>query len=600
MSQSDINQSYQADPAGGNANELAGNRSIYPLRWWPAVILMVVMAVVPYVPALFEAPPLPVFMFAMMGPAALGIILMIWWLFFSRATNVEKAVGCVGMIAVAAVGLSMLHKSMAGMGAIISVVPTTIAAFGLPIVLLSRFPQYRVPAALVTAALVMGYWNMIQSKGVTGRFVAETEWRWKKTSEEQYLEKLSKSPGRTPAKTEDNSPPVTLVNSEWPSFRGPSRDGRQDGVAFPEDWNSTPPKLLWRIPIGPAWSSFTVSGDRLFTQEQRGDNEAVLCLNANTGETIWAYEYKSRFWESVAGAGPRATPTIADEGLFALGADGILVCLDARTGKEKWVVELQKDAKRKPPQWGFSASPLVVDGLVIVHAGGENENGLLAYSASTGELIWSVPSGDHSYSSAQVATFDQVTGVLMETNKGLQFINPKDGDMIWEHSWEIPNYRALQPAVIGNKVLIASSLGEGTRCLEVSHEGDTWKVDKKWSSKDLKPDFNDFVEHKGYLYGYDGAIFACVDLKDGKRKWKKGRYGSGQVVLLPQADQLLVVSEQGELVLLKADPEKQIELTKISAIEGKTWNHPVVIGNRIYVRNAEQAACYEFPASSNK
>lgn len=287
------------------------------------------------------------------------------------------------------------------------------------------------------------------------------------------------------------------------------------------------------------------------------------------------------------------TPTIAEEGLFAFGANGDLICLNAKSGVRVWQVNVKKDAERDPPAWGFSSSPLVTNGLAIVHAGGKGDKGIFAYDAKDGTLKWSAPSGDHSYSSPQLATFFGTTGVLLESNSGLQFLDPILGSVLWEHLWPSQNYRALQPLVVGNKVLIASTLGDGTRCVEVLREGDTWKVKENWTSRDLKPDFNDFVEHKGFLYGFDGNIFCCTDLATGKRKWKRGRYGNGQVLLLPDADQLLIASETGELVLLKADGEKHIELAKSPAIQGKTWNHPVVIGNRVYIRNAEEAACFE-------
>ena len=333
----------------------------------------------------------------------------------------------------------------------------------------------------------------------------------------------------------------------------------------------------------------------MFTQEQRGENEAVVCLDANTGKTIWDYEYESRFWESVAGAGPRATPSIADEGLFSLGANGILTCLNASTGAKIWERDIQVDADRKPPMWGFASSPLVTEGVVIVHAGGAKGKGILAYEATTGKLKWTIASGDHSYSSAQSANLMGVPGVLMETNAGLQFINAKDGAVIWNFDSPILNYRSLQPLVFGNSILLASNSGEGTVRLSVTRDGESWAIKQDWASRDMKSDFNDFVEHQGSLYGFDGNIFACIDLETGKRRWKKGRYGNGQVLMLCDAGQMIVTSEAGELVLLKADPSKMVEIAKIQAIEGKTWNHSVVVGNRVFVRNAEEAACYQLP-----
>lgn len=181
----------------------------------------------------------------------------------------------------------------------------------------------------------------------------------------------------------------------------------------------------------------------------------------------------------------------------------------------------------------------------------------------------------------------------MSSNLGLQFLSVTDGSTIWNHEWPVENYRAIQPLVMGDSVLIGTSLGVGTRRIRVAHEGDSWRISEMWTAKDMKPDFNDFVEYGGYLYGFDGNIFSCVDCATGQRKWKKGRYGNGQVLLLPDAGQLLIISETGELVLLKADPDKHLESGKVQALKGKTWNHPVLIGNRLYLRNAEEAACFE-------
>jgi outer membrane protein assembly factor BamB len=441
-----------------------------------------------------------------------------------------------------------------------------------------------------------GVWVLVQSTGVSGTFESSFDWRWNATAEQRYLETLAQNkPMSASNLAETTVPEIKLSNSPWPSFRGPLRDGKLAGVAFSEDWKSNKPKLIWRMKIGPGWSSFSIASNRLFTQEQRGDKEAAVCLNSETGETIYVHEYTSRFWESLAGAGPRATPTVADDGLYCMGADGILSCLSAGTGAELWHRDLKSDSGRQPPMWGFSSSPLIVDGVVIVHAGGKEDKGLLAYKAKTGEPAWSVASGDHSYSSPQFATWDGVSGVLMETNAGLQFLNAADGSKIWQYDWPVDNYRTLQPLVFGNSVLIATGLGGGTRRISVDHQGGEWTTKEDWTSKDMKPDFNDFVEHQGFLYGFDGSIFGCINLADGKRQWKKGRYGNDQVLLLSTAGQLLVTSETGELVLLRADENQFVELAKFQAIDGKTWNHTVVLGSRVFVRNGEEAACYELP-----
>ena len=563
------------------------------LRWWPAALLVIAMMVLRKLPDTMEAPSILVFMLGFMGPAGLAMLIMLWWVVASRAGWKEKLIGFVAVSFVGFIATWLCHFTMQGMSVIIFVVPVGIAAFAIPLILLASRPTVRLPMALLCSVIGFGYWDLLQSRGVSGKFVSDFSWRWEATPEEAYLKSLA---NKAPAKSlESNEAPITLASSVWPSFRGSSRDGKLVGVSLKEDWVSSPPKLIWKSKIGPGWSSFSVAGNKLFTQEQRGEKEAVVCLNADSGATIWEHEYESRFWETVAGAGPRATPTIADEGLFSLGANGILTCLNASSGAKIWERDIQVDSKRKPPMWGFASSPLVTEGVVIVHAGGADDKGLLAYDAKTGESRWSTSSGDHSYSSAQAANFDSVPGVLMETNAGLQFINAKDGSKIWQFDSPSQNYRTLQPMVLGNSVLLANSMGEGTRRLSVSLNGDQWSVKEQWASRSMKPDFNDFVEHQGYLYGFDGSIFACIDVATGEKKWKKGRYGNGQVLLLCDAGQMLVTSEKGELVLLRADSEKMMELANFPAIEGKTWNHSVVVGNRIFIRNAEQAACYELP-----
>ncbi len=566
----------------------------HTLRWWPAVLLLVAMVLLRKLPDTMESPGIPIFMLGFLGPAALAMLVMLWWLFASRANWKEKGIGFVAVALIGVVASLLCHFTLLkGMSVVIFVIPVGVASFTLPLILLANQPILRLPVAILGSVLGFGYWDLLQSEGVNGKFVADFKWRWEPTAEESYLKSLTIK--RSANALETNEPAITLASSTWPSFRGASRDGKLLGVSLVEDWTASPPKLIWKSKIGPGWSSFSVAGNRLFTQEQRAEKEAVVCLNAETGAIVWEHEYESRFWESVAGAGPRATPTIADEGLFSLGANGILTCLNASTGAKIWERNIQTDAERKPPMWGFSSSPLVIEGMVIVHAGGTENKGILAYDAKTAESRWSTASGDHSYSSPQAASFDSVDGVLMETNAGLQFISAKDGSKIWQYDSPVQNYRALQPLVLGNSILLANSLGEGTKKLSVSRDADKWTIKEEWASRDMKPDFNDFVEYQGSLYGFDGNIFASIDLATGKRQWKKGRYGNGQVLLLCDAGQMLVTSEAGELVLLRADSKSMVELAKFQAIEGKTWNHSVVVGNHVFIRNAEQAACYELP-----
>ena len=605
MSPEEISDDRLRLDADSNADEdsvKAEGSSERTLRRWPAVAIIVGMLVIRWVPIFFESPSLPVMMLGFLGPAALGVLVLVWWVGFSRAGIKERILGLVGFLLIAAVSLACVHSSLQGMGLPVVVIPTGILGFATTLVLLAHQPALRLPVALLVTGLGYGFWNLKQSEGFTGTFETQLKWRWEPTAEEAYLRDLKlastdlRDSGVPIGNTDSESIPMTirLADSPWPAFRGADRSGVVRGVVLADDWAASPPKEIWRSRIGPGWSSFSVAAGRLYTQEQRGEDEAVVCLDAETGQPIWDVTYRSRFWESIGGAGPRATPTVADEGLFCLGANGILMSLDAVDGTERWRRDLRVDARREPPPWGFSSSPLVTESLVIVHAGGKEDRGLLAYDADDGKIVWSIASGDHGYSSAQLASFGSVDGVLMMSNLGLQFVDAKTGESIWTYHWSVENYRALQPLVTGQSVLVATSLGEGTRRVTISEEADgKWNVVEDWATRGMKPEFNDFVLHEGFVYGFDGSIFGCVDLATGERQWKRGRYGNGQVLLLADAGQLLVLSEAGEIVLINASPDGLEEVAKVEAIQGKTWNHPVLVGNRLYIRNAEEAACYE-------
>jgi outer membrane protein assembly factor BamB len=196
-----------------------------------------------------------------------------------------------------------------------------------------------------------------------------------------------------------------------------------------------------------------------------------------------------------------------------------------------------------------------------------------------------------SHSSPQLATIDGVPQILLLSAAGIDSVAPADGRVLWKHAWK--GYPIIQPALTPDgDVLISVSDSSGTRRLAVTHAGDRWDVTERWTSPGLKPYFNDFVVSHGMAFGFDGSILACIDLADGKRKWKGGRYGHGQLVLLADQDLLLVLSEDGEVALVKATPDQFTEIAKFPAIEGKTWNHPVLAGDVLLVRNSEEMAAF--------
>jgi outer membrane protein assembly factor BamB len=383
------------------------------------------------------------------------------------------------------------------------------------------------------------------------------------------------------------------LEAQWPGFRGPGRDGVIHGVQINTNWSASPPVRLWDRPVGPGWSSFAVQGDLFFTQEQRGEEEMVTCYKVTTGESVWRHSDTTRFWESNAGAGPRATPTIHNGRVYTFGGTGILNALEARDGAVVWTRNVASDTGRKVPGWGFASSPLVVNDLVVVAAAGW----LAAYDLPTGKQRWSGPARGSGYSSPHLAKIDGVEQVLLLNGAGAISVSPTDGKVLWEYAWSGDGI--VQPALTQEgDVLIGSGSGmpgsgTGTRRIAVTHGTNGWAIAERWTSRGLKPYYNDLVVHKGFAFGFDGSILACIDLKDGTRKWKGGRYGHGQVVLLSDQDVLLVLSEEGELALVEANHDNFTELARFAAIKGKTWNHPVLANSILLIRNDQEMAALQ-------
>jgi outer membrane protein assembly factor BamB len=580
--------SIQANPPAPSAPA-----PVIHLRVWPAAICLLLLASTRLVGYAFDELPTIFYQVLFMGPLAATLLTAIWWLGASRAALWDRLLAFVIIVAAGVGSFMAAHPTVHGMVFLFFVLPIAVAAFLITVLLLSRLDRSLTTwAAVFVTVLAFAGGLLVRNEGFSGDFKASFDWRWNANPEEQYLAQ------RKAQESQHKEKVAELGAIKWAGFRGANRDGVVPGVKLAEDWKANKPKELWRRKVGPGWSSFAAAGDLLFTQEQRGETEAVLCLDANTGADVWSFEYPSRFWEAVAGAGPRATPTLHEGALYTLGAQGILCKLEPLTGKLVWKRDLREDSKAKtPPMWGFTSSPLVTNGLVIVHAGATKPDtgSTLAFDAQTGEPRWTAPAGDHSYSSAQLSTIAGKPSILMATNTGLHAYDPATGTVLWDHEWPYKLYRVNQPLVLNDSsVLLATSMDAGTRRVEVTQDG---KTSERWTSMAMKPGFNDFVAHNGCLYGFDLQMFACIDLETGAKKWKDGRYGNGQVLLLPDANQLLVTSEKGDIVLLRANPDKREELAKLPALSGKTWNHPILVGNRVYLRNGEEAACFELPAA---
>ena len=466
---------------------------------------------------------------------------------------------------------------------------------------LSNFePITRVKVVFLLFALQTTGYLAVRIVGFEGDGRAILGLRWNPLPDELFVDDASHE------STPTSNRGVRVDPSEWdfPGFRGSDRDGVVAGPQFSLDWESNPPRELWRRPVGVGWSSFAVVGDYCFTQEQRGEFEAVVCYELKTGNEIWDHRAPAYFKEMTGGNGPRATPTFADDRLFALGATGILNCLDPATGTVLWSTNILEDAGIENRLFGMVGSPLVVDGKVFVCPGGPDAS-VVAYNAETGTRVWNRGSAQASYSSPHYAEFAGRRWVLDFNGEGLTGHQLDGSDQtIWHFDWvSNPSERnnVCQPVLLPagspdrGRIFIASGYGKGCVVLEVRSPdgGETFEVTPLWQNRNLKAKFTSVVLHDGFIYGLDERILTCIDVETGKRQWKRGRYGHGQILLVN--DVLLLQVETGEIALVEATPDEFREVARFEALHDRTWNHPVVAGRYLLVRNDREAACFELP-----
>jgi outer membrane protein assembly factor BamB len=571
-----------------------GDPGEWPLRLWPGGAIIVRMGLLVAARSFIMPTSQAAIMLLFFGPVLYVIPLLVWWVAFSRARWYERVL-IPPAFAIAGVCTFFFGHPSFHFGIFMYSIPAVAALWVLSLLVGQFLPALvRFFGLLLVIALGWSFFILLRMEGVDGSFSPELSWRWTQTAEERYM--AQRAANRSEGGENTILPTSAVAPGDWQGFRGATRDGRLKGVKIETDWTAHPPKELWRHRIGPGWSSFAVIGHRVYTQEQRDKIEAVVCFDAATGKEIWSHEVETRFTEDVSGAGPRATPTFHDGKIYALQAKGQLVCLDATTGKKLWGKEVTTDGEAEVPTWAFSSSPLVHDGIVTVFAGGANGKAVLGYDAASGDLKWFSGKGKLSYCSPQPAKLNGVDQVLITTDEGVQAFEPKSGEVLWEHNWKPMDgmARVVQPNLIGESgdLLVGTGFGKGTRRLRAPAAGEK-EAKEIWTTTAISPYYNDFVVHKGFLYGFDGLFFVCVNLENGNGCWRERGYGNGQVLLLADQDLLLVLSEKGEVALLEANSEKRVELGKFKAIKGKTWNHPVIAHGKLFVRNGEEIACFQ-------
>lgn len=554
------------------------------IRLWLGIVAIMILLFMKYLLPVINP---ELLLIAVMGGLAGSFIVLIWWIFFSRIPRFERWIGFAFLVITNVGSYFLLHNSVrTGFGGLMFLI-YSLPFTSIALVIWAALYKYlnkknrRILLALMICASC-SIWFFVRSEGINGSAKANFAWRWSKTDEEILLAnndnaQFDSSLGRL------NS----ALNYNWSGFRGENRDGKIPDITIETDWNKYAPEEIWRTAIGPGCSSFAVDGNLLYTQEQRGEEEVVSCYDLATGAIVWTHSDNERFWDSHAGAGPRSTPAISNGLIFTIGATGILNALDGESGALIWSHKAAEYGHAELPGWAFCGSPLVVNDFVVVSLAGT----LMAFNIEDGEIKWIGPDGGTGYSSPHLQTIDGVNQILLMCETGIISVKPENGDLLWEYKSQAE--RILQPAmIIEGEFLINDGADMGVRRISVNKSDSGWSVEDIWESTAIRPNFNDFIVHEGLAYGFTGPSLACIDIESGERIWKGDRY-AGHLILLEDQDILVVLTEDGEIALVEAKREGFSELAKITAIEGRTWNHPVLVGDILIVRNSREMVAYK-------
>ena len=509
-------------------------------------------------------------------------------------------IGCAGISGIAGINALMPDQTMQIIGMYYGVAVWTVLTLFWWLFFSGTTWGLRLglPAAVVTAAISswLGFVSRLDFGGdMSPKFV----WRWQASANvkrDAWLKNQVDTTTPDPAL----SSPFAVAANDWPRYRGADGLGIVREPLTIRDWKQHPPQQLWRHPIGEGWSSFAVAGSRLFTQEQRRKYECIVCYHADSGNELWVHRDEVRYETAMGGIGPRATPTVTDSAVYAVGAKGLLTCLDPVTGEQKWQRNIAGDADASLPQWGFSGSPMIWKDTVIVIAGGSENRGVLAYDRYNGNIVWG--SGIHraGYSSPRVETINGKSVLLAFHGDGLTAMSPDSGVPQWNYPFtNMYHINVAQPILVGTVLFVGTGYDGRCVALDPSNVSNGRPTEIWTPNRNLNLKFNEAVAHGGYVYGLDDGILCCINITTGKREWKGGRYNFGQMLLWK--DVLLIQAEKGYVALAEASARKFTEITRFSALKtrdtasAKVWNVPVVNKSRLYIRSSREAACFQLP-----
>jgi outer membrane protein assembly factor BamB len=388
---------------------------------------------------------------------------------------------------------------------------------------------------------------------------------------------------------------LSLVAADWPQFHGPNRDNQSAETGFNWDWPKGGPPVAWKLDVGEGWAGAAVSGDRLVFFHRAANEEIVECLDPATGKEKWKFAYRTRYRDQFGkDEGPRATPLIAGDKIFTLGANGDLHGLELASGKKLWSRNLLADYEADTGFFGVACSPIVSAGKLLVNVGGKGA-GIVAFDPATGKELWKANNDEASYSSPTIADIDGKTLALFLTRAGLVALEPETGKIRYTHAWR-PRIResvnAATPLVWKNEIFITVSYNAGAVLLRPKGN----ELEELWTSdKSMSCQFNTPVRVGDYLYGSHGRVDAnnvdlrCVEWKTGQVKWSMPKYGATNLIAVDGG--LLGVVENGDIVRFEASSERYKEKARASVLGSPTWAAPALADGRLFIRDGKSLAC---------